>query len=209
MKLWQLITNSSPVGVCFPICLCIFIAGTTSWFMRSSPWCESRFSHIFIVCSISETMIIIPFNRSILSDVFENFREIPRKATAGEFIFSISCQLLKFSGRLFQRTPFNRCFRFNDFSMKHTKLWWSSAVLTKWFWKFDGKIVADTNLYSITWGWMCKCLNSECFCILKTTSNTKIHELRCFWTPPETVVDILLKHFRSSETVLNFRCFVL
>ena len=151
LKLGQLITNSSPLGVCFPIYLSIFGVETNSWFIRSSPRSESRFSHIFIVCNISETMIIIPFNRSILSDVFKNFREISRKATSRESIFSISCQLWKFSGRLFQRTTFNGCFRFNDFSMKYAKPWWSSVVLTKWFWKFDSKIAVDANLYSKFW----------------------------------------------------------
>ena len=65
-----IITKTSPLGVCFPIYLCIFVVETTSWFIRSSPWPESRFRHIFIICDINETMIILSFNRIILSDVF-------------------------------------------------------------------------------------------------------------------------------------------
>ena len=83
---------------------------------------------------------------------FKNFQEIYRKATAAELIFSISCQLCKISGQLFHRTPFNGFFRFNNFSIKNGELWWSSAVLTNWFRMFDGKVVVDTNLYSIPSG---------------------------------------------------------
>ena len=67
MKPLQLL--SSPLGISCPIFLYMLIVATTSWFIRSSPRSESRFSHIFITCKINET-ITIPLNRSILWDVF-------------------------------------------------------------------------------------------------------------------------------------------
>ena len=73
LKLWLLITNSFPLGVCFPICLCIFVVGTCSWFIRSSPRSESRFNHIFIFCNISETVIIIPFSRCARCGLWKSY----------------------------------------------------------------------------------------------------------------------------------------
>ena len=124
-----------------------------------------------------------------------------------QIIVSISCKLWKFLGQLFQRTPSNRCFHFSDFSVKHAEHGWGLAVKTKWFWMFDGKTVAETGLYSIISGWMQKCLNSECFCIVKATSNMKTHKLEYFCTPSEAVADRCYSNI--SWEVLNFRCFVL
>ena len=144
---------------------------------------------------------------SLWQSCSENFREICRKGSVTEIIVSISCKLWKFLRQLFQRTPSNRCFHFSDFSVKHAEHGWGLAVKTKWFWMFDGKTVAETDLYSIISGWMQKCLNSECFCIVKATSNMKTHKLEYFCTPSEAVADRC--YSKISWEVLNFRCFVL
>ena len=115
--------------------------------------------------------------------------EISRKASVIEIIFNIYSKLWKFSGQFFCRTPSSKCFCLNYFSMKHDELWWSLAFITKWLWMFDSKTVVDTDLYLITPGWMWKCLSYECFCIVKTISNTKLHKLEYFCSPPEAVAD--------------------
>ena len=61
------------------------------------------------------------------------FLDTSREASVTEIIFRTSCKFLKFSGQLFDRTPLNGCFCFNDFSMKHAELGKSLAVITEWF----------------------------------------------------------------------------